>query len=204
MLKEKGQSLVEMAIIMPILLIMFLGVLEVGFAIRSYMIILDASREGARYASKTYSMDLRNAETAKFSYTNIISHTSLNLDRLPDDEITDIIITNIQIFGEETITKSGRYTVTNPINMTWYGTDNWRNSQLELEEITNELVSENRALNEVIRETGGSQEYQREQGCIIVEIIVKHHQLIKFPAFTWADPTPFHVFTMMRRNKGRD
>ena len=34
---EKGQSLVEMAIITPLLLLLFIGVIEVGWAIRGYI-----------------------------------------------------------------------------------------------------------------------------------------------------------------------
>jgi Flp pilus assembly protein TadG len=35
--KAKGQSLVEMAVITPLLLFMFLGMIEVGWAIRGYL-----------------------------------------------------------------------------------------------------------------------------------------------------------------------
>lgn len=200
-MKEKGQALVEMAIMLPIFLIMFLGVLEVGLAIRSYMIVLDASREGARYASKTYSMDLRSPEQARLSYQNIISHTSLNLDRLPQDNITHIIVTNIQIENDENFTHTGIYTVTSPINKPWYGSEK---SQLNITKITQDLIDSDKELNEVTRKTPGAIDYQKEHGCIIVEIVVVHHQLLQFPVFTWADPITFHVFTMMRRNKGRE
>ena len=40
---ERGQSLVEMAIIAPLLLLMFIGVLEVGWAIRGYVVLLNAA-----------------------------------------------------------------------------------------------------------------------------------------------------------------
>lgn len=36
-MRQKGQSLVEVAIILPIFLIMLFGVLETGWAIRNYV-----------------------------------------------------------------------------------------------------------------------------------------------------------------------
>lgn len=49
---NKGQSLVEFAVILPLLLVMMLGVLEVGYAIRSYVILSNACREVTRYLSR--------------------------------------------------------------------------------------------------------------------------------------------------------
>jgi Flp pilus assembly protein TadG len=46
--RERGQSLVETALILPILLLMFIGVLEVGWALRGYLTLLNASREALR------------------------------------------------------------------------------------------------------------------------------------------------------------
>jgi len=40
---KKGQSLVEMALIAPILLLMFLGVVEVGWALRNFIVVQNAN-----------------------------------------------------------------------------------------------------------------------------------------------------------------
>ncbi len=47
---EKGQSLVEFALILPILLLLVFGIVEFGRAFNTYLIVSNASREGARYA----------------------------------------------------------------------------------------------------------------------------------------------------------
>lgn len=47
----KGQSLVEIALILPVMLILFLGIAEVGLYIWSHVQVINAAREGARYAS---------------------------------------------------------------------------------------------------------------------------------------------------------
>jgi hypothetical protein len=50
--KAKGQSLVEMAVILPLLILMFIGVVEVGWAILGYHFLLGNSRELARFSTR--------------------------------------------------------------------------------------------------------------------------------------------------------
>ena len=45
---EKGQSLVEFAILLPFLLLLLMGILEFGIMLNSYLTINNAAREGAR------------------------------------------------------------------------------------------------------------------------------------------------------------
>lgn len=45
---EKGQSLVEFAILLPILLLLLMGILEFGIMLNSYLTINNSAREGAR------------------------------------------------------------------------------------------------------------------------------------------------------------
>ena len=49
--RTAGQSLVETALVLPILLILFLGIVEVGFLLFSHVQVANATREGARYGS---------------------------------------------------------------------------------------------------------------------------------------------------------
>ena len=46
---QKGQGLVEFAIILPVLLIILLGIVEFGLILYNQHVITNASREGARY-----------------------------------------------------------------------------------------------------------------------------------------------------------
>ncbi len=48
---ERGQSMVEMALAFPILLLILAGTLEVGKYFNDYLTFLDATREAARYAA---------------------------------------------------------------------------------------------------------------------------------------------------------
>ena len=49
---ERGASLVEMAIITPLLVLLMVGVADMGWAFHDYIIITNAAREGARVASR--------------------------------------------------------------------------------------------------------------------------------------------------------
>jgi len=50
--KVRGQNLVEITLIMPIVLLLFAGMVEVGFAVQSHVIVSSAVREGARFGSR--------------------------------------------------------------------------------------------------------------------------------------------------------
>ena len=48
---KKGQSLVELAVSLPVILLILLGTFDIGMALFSYSIIRDAAQEGALYGS---------------------------------------------------------------------------------------------------------------------------------------------------------
>ena len=48
---KRGQSLVEVAIALPVLVLLLLGTLEFGMALFSYSMLRDAAQEGAFYGS---------------------------------------------------------------------------------------------------------------------------------------------------------
>ncbi|MBN1487676.1 MAG: pilus assembly protein [Anaerolineae bacterium] len=50
--KEKGQSVVEFAMVVPLLILLMLGIAEVGYAFYSYMVLANANREAVRFAAR--------------------------------------------------------------------------------------------------------------------------------------------------------
>jgi hypothetical protein len=48
---QRGQSLVEIALVFPFILLLLAGLIEVGHYVNTYLTVLDASREAARYAA---------------------------------------------------------------------------------------------------------------------------------------------------------
>lgn len=49
---DRGQSIVELAIVLPLLLLILLGCLDLGRAFAVRMALANGAREGARYAAK--------------------------------------------------------------------------------------------------------------------------------------------------------
>jgi len=47
----RGQSLVEFALVLPILVILIFGIIDFGMGLRSYISLTNATREGARFAA---------------------------------------------------------------------------------------------------------------------------------------------------------
>ncbi len=54
---ERGQSLVETAILLPALLIIIIGIVEVADALNAYVTLVDSARDGARLGSKGLASD---------------------------------------------------------------------------------------------------------------------------------------------------
>ena len=93
---ERGQSLTELAITLPILVLLLLGTLDFGMAIFSYSMLRDAAQEGAFYGS--------------FNPTNVeeIENRARNISPRAEDEIfsspvqlrdTDLIKVSVRALG---------------------------------------------------------------------------------------------------------
>jgi Flp pilus assembly protein TadG len=106
-LREEGQSLVEAAILVPILLLLLAAIVDAGRAFDVFIILTNAAREGARFASLEYP--------------------------IPADAIKQIVYedvvgsgTNITAMEEFTITNIVLISDTNSVTVTlWYDFDLW-------------------------------------------------------------------------------
>jgi hypothetical protein len=72
--KQKGQSLVETALVAPILLLMFLGVIEVGWALRNFVAVQNANREAARFAARGRYLDFSQISADDIGYAYVVQH----------------------------------------------------------------------------------------------------------------------------------
>jgi Flp pilus assembly protein TadG len=78
--REDGQALIELALILPIFLLMLLGIVQFGTVFRDYIALTDATRVGARQASVARSL----GGTDTFKTNAVIATTknaAVNLDR---------------------------------------------------------------------------------------------------------------------------
>lgn len=83
-LNKKGQSMVEMALILPIIIMLFMGMVEFSRIFGSYLLVTHASREGARLASigKT-DEEIRTNVTGKVDILNV---SDLQVILTPEDD----------------------------------------------------------------------------------------------------------------------
>lgn len=56
--RERGQSLVETAIVVPVLLLLLAAVIDFGRAFDAYIVLTNAAREGARFGSVRPTIDV--------------------------------------------------------------------------------------------------------------------------------------------------
>jgi hypothetical protein len=108
-IKEHGQSLVETAIITPLLLVMLLGVFEVGSAIRAYIVLLNANREAARFLARGLYTDDQGYAHFNRSLSNAMhsdtSNTTVYIRRFgvevgnPFTYADDVYMDTLRVYG---------------------------------------------------------------------------------------------------------
>ena len=89
--RTRGQALVEFALLSPVLVMMVLGVIDLGRAFYTYEALANAAREGARYCS------LHAHDSNLVSGANVSSST---IDRVTGELAGTV--SNISVFGATT------------------------------------------------------------------------------------------------------
>lgn len=94
---KNGQAIVELAIILPVLLIILFGIFEFGRVMNVYLVITSASREGARIAAvgNTDSYIVQKIQDA----TSTLDLNKLNITISPNE--------NQRYRGEEVLIRIG-------------------------------------------------------------------------------------------------
>ncbi|HEV8229865.1 MAG TPA: TadE/TadG family type IV pilus assembly protein [Candidatus Limnocylindria bacterium] len=90
---ESGQSLVEVALALPILLVALLGVIEIGRAWSYDLVLQNAAREGAAYASRTRGadpVDVARRVCDETGWSTTGSCPGLTVTLLQDDDIATV------------------------------------------------------------------------------------------------------------------
>lgn len=199
---ERGQGLLEMAIILPVLLILLLGVVEMGYAMRNYIVVVNANREGARFAGRGRFTDDRVGERV-VSAGGIIRQGA---DEVPflrthgTEPNTAIIITHIPmdadgVVPEHTMWISGVVPSVG-LETRYVSTDDSRVTQpdnlaeiIERHEDSTQIISG-------MREAGNYE--AMENHIVIVETYFIHHPLWNAPFLPLPDPWLMYSFTEMR------
>ena len=91
--REGGQALVEIALILPIFLLLLLGIVQFGTVFRDYIALTDATRVGARQAAVARSIQPESARVPNI--VTKVQNAAVNLDR---NKMT-ITVTPVKVDG---------------------------------------------------------------------------------------------------------
>lgn len=90
---SKGQALVEFALTVPLLLIIMLGSLEIGFLINGHIMLANAVREGTRAASLGQTLPNVNARIINLSGRLNVTGSNITTQKSSDNGTTWVTMT---------------------------------------------------------------------------------------------------------------
>lgn len=108
---QKGQSLTEIAIALPVLMVLFLGIVEVAYYMYADIAVRNITRESARVAIKETS-DHTTAEWAALVMTTTL-RSSAGSFLQPNSADDTIIVTKVKVALDGSLTCAG------PLAATW-------------------------------------------------------------------------------------
>jgi hypothetical protein len=188
-----GQSLVEMALALPVLLLMFLGLIELGLLLRAHLVVVNANREAARFASRG---TFTNEEIAYRAMTSFAGQLPAQLDGANAN--TQIIITHFHIPAEDTGPGDGKFYT--PFITGTLGLD----SRIDPATYLRDLEQEHDSFNEKLVKSQPDA-VRTTQDIVLVEIYYYHYEILHAPIVEWLFPDPMVVYshTLMRVGAGR-
>ena len=195
--KSRGQSLVEIAISLPLLLMLFASMVEFGFMLNYYMALIDATRYSAREYSNGDPFDTdpntsRNAsdwffmDAANAVYKQLAPMTDSNGNVDPNDTSVktqlnpatdDVIVTAYSVDG----------TTIQTLNIS--GLD--ANGGYHLYGHESPSVTSSTILN-TVQSTNDPCE-----GILVVEVDFTYHQVLNLPWLAWLGSPVMHADTIM-------
>lgn len=221
---KRGQSFVELALILPVLIIMLAGMTEVAFFVGRYLDALDLTREAARFASvRDYNAtlpsgqyDCSNANAFDFYYDTACIFSppasssscvdpqfcnGFNPYLLMDLAHDDIVIT---AFTTNYNPADGKIEVsaTHPAVNGWAfstntgnGTDNWKYDCLGHQTETTPYYTAAQVNSMLVQDST----ITANKGFVAVEFYYCYHQVLDLPIISNIIPNParIHVYTVM-------
>jgi hypothetical protein len=210
-LHNKGQSFMELALVLSILLLLVTGMVEFGNLLNQYINLVDGVREGARFGSNNdpfFISDKNSPDYGKIDYSAPQESFFQNIDKviegdtsLPVSERTSAIAPIVlDPVTHGVRTPSGEPYKADDILITFYGVSgNTITGTFPSAEPWAKYPS-----GQVSKITDGDIRGYLEPGApatgiLVVEIFYNYHQLLKLPLFTTviSDPIPVHSYAVM-------
>jgi hypothetical protein len=207
--KERGQSLVEMVMVLPVLLIFLIGVAEMGSALRNYLIVVNSSREGCRFAARGYFSDeligervvvaggsiragdfVTSTESIPFLRTHNYDEYAANAGVIVTHIVvssTGTVLSRTQWYTGVVLAEGGAITETVLIA--------GDNSQLDIGEITTRHVDSTKKISDI---RAAAMVAERENHTVVVEVFFLHPLLLDLPLVPLPNPIQMYASTEMR------
>ncbi len=207
-MKNKGQSFVELALLLTTLLLLVTGLIEFGNMLNQYINLVDGAREGARYGSNqdpffnaTTNADDYTVDPQTSFYTAVdfivegdtnadptIRTSSLSplfLDRSPEKNPGFRDPTGVAYKRSDLLITV--YSVSQGAILRKWPTWHAYPGSGQVSQIQNSVVA------------GQLNSGAPSTGIVLVEIFYNYYQLLKLPFFTAviADPIPLHAYAFM-------
>lgn len=90
-----GQSMVEMALILPFLVLLTIGTMELGYYVYTYSELENATRRASEQAAKAPPLDPANANASNDGCTQLAKQAALENTFLSDLKTSDITISYV-------------------------------------------------------------------------------------------------------------
>ncbi len=207
--RGEGQSLVELALIIPLILIMLVGMIEVGFLVFNYLNALDLTREAARFASvRDYNTSTTGSATSADCTDNLLDYykdtacffidPSLNPNiPLDPNRYDDVTISVFTVVSGTTATISDRWPQA-PIDTDGDGVWSQYNNNWTKDCQGNVIHSQPIYTNADV-EAKFLSSAPKSKGLVLVEAHICYDQLIYIPILSDYIGSPFriHTYTFM-------
>jgi hypothetical protein len=175
--REEAQSFVEVALFLPILLIMLSGLVEFGFLMNQYLNLLDGPREGARWGASHY-------PTEAIFYTGIENEAaSIAINPVSLNPATDDVIISTYTYRCIPSCVTSLYGTTHSWAQDMHSTGPNATSAFTATTINAKVG------------TGAN----TKGGVLVVELFYSYHQILGLPWITVFVPDPIRVssYTIM-------
>lgn len=172
--KENGQSIVEVALILPFLLLLLVAMVEAGFALRDYVMVQSVDREGVRWAVRTPPtggkpefLALFAGETAEVFERILVSASDAGLR--PED--VNIILTHIYLVDDD---NNGTYDRSGVDSYVYPAGFDVGSSQLDVVALADDNFAKHTQINAL---RGASAYDPLENELVVVELFYRHETL---------------------------
>ena len=171
---ERGQSFVELSLVVIFLMIFIAGIVEFGFMLNNYLNLVDASREAVRYSSD-FDPFLPDGSLDNRSFEDTFQLTLEVLDPVTLDAAK----------GDDVVISF--FSVGNGVYVRYPDDNGWAANKLQVSKFTNAEIQSR--LDSSAPPTG----------VLLVEIFYYYPQVLKLPIFTMfvQDPMPVYVYSIM-------